>query len=385
MDDSIRTRRLLVYVSCFLGDLTTALMGLVVPLYAVRVGATPLHLGLMGATGGCTYFLTAIGVGHTAHRLDRRALLVLASAVQSAVAVVFSVVTDLLLLVVLSGLQGLAAGWFWPSVEGLVVEGVESVGVDASVTGFNIAWSVGWVVGPLIGGYVIELFSPRAAFWVGSVVPLCNAFVFLLMRSSRTEGERVAEPEGVALGAVSVLKRLNAAYLAAFLYAFSSRIVGSLFPALALDLRISALSLGVILQFFGLARTLLFTQALRIPRSLSKRRLLTLGSLLLAVSAALIAFGATALHFGVAMVFLGLGAGVSYFAAISVVLNGVDATRALRAGWFEGMIGLGSVTGPFLGGLSSQLSPRGPYVLILALTLGFVLYNTVRLPTRRKA
>jgi DHA1 family multidrug resistance protein-like MFS transporter len=336
----------------------------------------------MGAVGGCAYFLTAIGFGHTAERWNRRGLLVVASAVQSVVAFAFSAVTNLHLLVLLSGVQSLAAGWFWPSVEGLVVEDVESVGVDASVSGFNISWSVGWIVGPLIGGYVIELFSPRAAFWVGSVIPLCNALVFLTVRPPRNDDARAKAPVAVTLGAASILKRLNAAYLAAFLYAFSSRIVGSLFPALASDLRITALSLGVILQFFGLARTLLFTQTLRIARSLSKRRLLTLGSLLIAVSAALIAFGATALHFGVAMVFLGLGAGASYFGAITVVLNDVDVTRGLRSGWFEGMIGLGSVTGPFLGGLSYQISPRGPYVLILALTLGFVLYNTVRRPGR---
>jgi MFS family permease len=309
---------------------------------------------------------------------------VLASAVQSAVAFAFSAVTNLYLLVLLSGIQSLAAGWFWPSVEGLVVEDVESVGVDASVTGFNISWSIGWVLGPLIGGYVIELFSHRAAFWVGSIIPLCNALVFLTLRSPQHDIAHAKEPGSDTLKAVSVLKRLNAAYLAAFLYAFSSRIVGSLFPALASDLRISALSLGVILQFFGLARTLLFTQTLRIAHFLSKRRLLTLGSLLIAVSAALIVFGATVLHFAVAMVFLGLGAGTSYFAAISVVLNDVDVTRGLRAGWFEGMIGLGSVTGPFLGGLSSQISPRGPYVLILAFTLGFVLYTIARLPARAR-
>jgi len=118
-------------------------MGLAVPLYAVQVGATPFHLGLMGAVGGCSYFLTAIGTGHAADRVDRRRLLVFASVVQSAVAFAFSAITDLRLLLLLSGLQGLATGWFWPSVEGWVVEDVESVGVDASLTGFNVSWSMG--------------------------------------------------------------------------------------------------------------------------------------------------------------------------------------------------------------------------------------------------
>jgi MFS family permease len=92
----------------------------------------------------------------------------------------------------------------------------------------------------------------------------------------------------------------------------------------------------------------------------------------------LIFFGKASWHFALGCALLGLGSGISYLLSLSTILGKTDEALGLRAGLFESIIGVGSVSGPLLGGIVSTIDPKYPYAmagLACILTLIYIIHK----------
>ena len=65
----------------------------------------------------------------------------------------------ILALTVLSGMQGFMTAMFWPPLMGWLSMGREGRQLNQRLGIHNVAWSFGALIGPLIGGYLIEVSS----------------------------------------------------------------------------------------------------------------------------------------------------------------------------------------------------------------------------------
>jgi len=367
-----------IYVASFLGDKTTAILSITIPIYAYQLGASPLILGLIGDAAGLTYTMTAIIAGRFSDRVDKRILLLVSVLLQSTVSFAYSLSSSYLSIVPLSGLQGVASGIFWPNMESLLVDKIQPIHLDKAITGFTTSWSIGWIIGPFLGGAIIELFSPKAAFYTAAILPLIAGSLVILSGSKGVQRKREKEPPKTRTKGNASLKGLTTTYISVFLFAICIRTVNSLFPALTSLLKISALETGSILLFISLARTLLFVQSPILVRRLERKLLMILGSTLISLSAIIIAIGFASWHFMFGMIFLGLGYGMNYFSALSTILGGEEPSLGLRVGLFEGIIGFGGVVGPMLGGILSEIDMRLPYIVLALVTFSFVIYQSIQ-------
>jgi len=375
-----------LYMACFLVDDAIAILMVAVPIYACQLGASPMIIGLMGGVGGLAYTLSAVMVGRFSDKFDNRTLLLASALLQAVISFAYSLSTDNLSLILLGGLRSATMGVFWPSVENLLASRVEPIYLDKALTGFNISWSMGWIVGPFIGGLLLQLFSPQATFYTGAALSLIT---FLLIASSgsskRVQVTKSREAPQTGVDAIAVLKDLATSYAAIFIIGFSQITIINLFPALTVFLNISPLETGTILLFIGLARTIAFTQSPVLARRVQKATLICLGSVLMTISAVIIARGLVSWHFALGMVFLGFGFGMIYFSALSTALGGEESSRGLRAGLFEAIIGSSSIIGPTLGGALSEIDMRLPYIVIAIATFFFLIYLLAQGWRRRKA
>jgi MFS family permease len=65
------------------------------------------------------------------------------------------------------GLYGMAMSFFWPPIMGWLSQDIEGARLGKSVSYFNLSWSAGIIVGPLVAG-VMSAISPRLPLYTGA-------------------------------------------------------------------------------------------------------------------------------------------------------------------------------------------------------------------------
>ena len=81
-----------------------------------------------------------------------------------------------------SGLFGLAGGIAFPALMALgVIEGRRLDAMGSIMGLLAMAHSLGMLIGPLIAGFIIDLFSFTIVFIFGTLILLAGSFIFLVM------------------------------------------------------------------------------------------------------------------------------------------------------------------------------------------------------------
>ncbi len=141
---------------------SSGMMYSVLPLYiSDELGANRIQIGLLFTTAAITGTLTSIYIGKLADRVGRKPLILLAQILFAMVMLVYSSIKYYLYAFPVHVLEGFA----WASV------GVAAPAFIADITGkdergeamgiYNTVWSLGWVIGPFLGGTLAEIFGFR--------------------------------------------------------------------------------------------------------------------------------------------------------------------------------------------------------------------------------
>ncbi len=362
------------YISCFLFDCNAAVLGLAIPIYALRLGASSFDIGLIGTANGLAYALTAMITGRLFSRLSPRVLLLMASALLSLVAISYTLTPNFFILAPLSVLQSFSYGIYWPTVESLIADSSSPSTLKRSLLLYNMSWSMGWIVGPMLGGFFLDAFLVTHVFYLVSIFFLSGFILLAMSRGMGSLSNLRATEEGSSGNWSEFLRQLFFYYGLAFAYAFATRTFIIFFPVYATFRGIEPLLIGEALLFMGLTRTLVFALSGILERYL-KGTVSHAGPILIATSMTIALVGRFPWHFALACAVLGFGSGISYFTSLSTVLGKEKGTFRFRAGLFEGTVGIGSVLGPLIGGLAANHDQRYPYVVI-----GLVCVITIIVP-----
>lgn len=156
---------------------------------------------------------------------------------------------------------------------------------------------------------------------------------------------------------------LYIAWCANFVSWFNLGVMRNLFPKLGTELGFSTALVGTLIFIITFAQTVMFFVLGRTHRWHYKLGLMLLFQLLAFLSLWIFVFFSCVAYFVVAMVFLGLSAGLTYFSSIFYSLYGsVDKGR--KSGLHEAVIGTGAFFGPFAGGLfAAKFGIRAPYIV----------------------
>ncbi|HEY1606532.1 MAG TPA: MFS transporter [Allosphingosinicella sp.] len=180
-----------------------------------------LQLGLIGLVQFVPLFALTLVTGWTADRIDRRYIARAAVALELFCASVLALLawnhaTTLPALFGIAALLGVARAFAGPALSALAPNLVPLEILPRAIATSSIAWQVGAIVGPALGGYLYA-YAPYAPYLVGSVLFTLSLFCMFLIRPiPRTEmarrhpwqqmvdGLRYVRENRLVLGAISL-------------------------------------------------------------------------------------------------------------------------------------------------------------------------------------
>ncbi len=363
-----KVRRTLFALSV-LGDLGNSLLLVTSIAYGVTLTTDPLIIGFIGAAYGFTYLITPGILGWLGDKFPRKTSLLIASSGQSIIAVLLFLFANSPLLLIFGQIGlGIVYGFFWPSIEAYTSEislpnTTQSLehSHKKSILMFCIAWSIGYMIGPLLAGIFSDYFL-SGAFITVIVVYITEIIlvVFNLPKiktyspkmSPETNGKNnLEEIDSITpyQNKISLIELI----VTIFLYSFLSKTIFTYFADYSLDphgLEWTESLMGVVIFMFGLGRTLYFIVNylwlhIRSTMKLILFTFLGMGLILMSIS-----FTKNPIILSIILLILGIGAGIIYSSSLDLMLQQSQKRKGAKAGIFESMVGLGSILAPLVAG-----------------------------------
>lgn len=361
----------LLYLISFAMDACAGLTGLGVPLVAMEVGATYDDLGAIGAIGSLTYSLGCFLSGPLADRVGYRRVMTFSSLGMALTLFSYLAVEHLWHLFVLSGAGGAIVSGFWPPLQAWLGKGKGRRYLLAALGRFNVCWSLGFLIGPVLSG-LLYTWSSAYVFGLGAVLVGLIFLGLLLLRVEEGEGREREAEERLALAASR--RFLPIAWVANFATFFAIGTVRSLFPKFATDLAVSPGLLGWLMALIGLAQVVAFPVVSRTTRWQFRLGPLAVVQFSAAIGLGLLAFGTSPAVFAVGLLLQGGLVATTFTASIFYSLY-AEGGGGRRTGIHEGIVGSGFLVGPLAGGwVAEHLGPQAPYLIasaVVVMAVGF--------------
>ncbi len=353
-----------------------AVAGLSVTLYAIRLGASPLQLGLIGMIWPSAYTLSCLLSGRLADRFSGRVLPVTGTAIACASFYATSMTSTPVQIMMLVIPAGIGFALVWPPIEAWIAHLSTADNLRRNFGIFNISWCLGAAPGPLMAGIASDL-NTSLSFGIGILLMAISG----AMISTRRISIPRENPSPLSESQERSRKFLYLAWTANFATYFTLGIVRSLFPKLINQLGMGGATTGGLLSAVSFSQVIMF--AILSSTSWWHHRIvpLVLSQVGVIASCLLIYLTSDFASFLPVMFLLGSAAGVVYFSSIYYSLD-APAGLGARSGLHEAIIGLGIVAGPLTGGVVAQRwTLRTPYllsslVLAASIVAVLILWNT---------
>lgn len=379
----IALRPRILYAFAFIMNSATGVLVIGLPLLGIRFGATPLQLGVLGAAGAFIYTLACPFGGRFSDRRGggtegRRGMLIICCALLVAVDSFIFLVSGIRDLFILAVCGSFCAAFFWPPLQAWLAEVGERESLAERLGLFNLSWSLGIMVGPMIGGFLFAIHYRLP--WCYAMAT--NSFLVLLLLLSRGQAPAPASAfipaheEAARRG--SAAEFLSLALWANFACWFSLSNVQSIYPKLAQERGLSPELIGCLLFMVGAAQSVFFI-VLRSTRAWHFRYGPLVAVHGIAAAGMLVIFTTRSVPLlAVAFSMVGIGLGLSYYSSIYYSLCG-DGGAGQRSGIHELMVGSAFFLGPLAGGLCAQyIGLRSPFILCAGLLAATAAWEALR-------
>lgn len=384
MEDAAATSRsvlVVVFTTILIDFIGFSVLIPILPLFAQRLGATPLEVALLLAIYALAQLLFSPLWGWVSDRVGRRPVLLVS---------LFGTVCSFVVLAFADSIAALyaarlLAGFFAATIgaaQAVVTDVTRPEGRARGMAVIGAAFGAGMIVGPMLGG-ILSAFDEKLPFYAVAALAAANwALAFWRLPESRPpalsplgsfEFWRALVPTPLRLVA-AVHERRVGIYLYLFFHLFTAFAVLESLITLYLGARFGATMLDVGLLFAWIGLVLVLTQGValrRLVRRLDEPRLVVLGLAAMGIGLALLpalpGFG----WFYAAGAVIAFGNGIAIPAFTSLFSK---ACRAERAGELMGesqaMATTGRIVGPVCGGLLMQsVSPGAPFFVAGAMML----------------
>ncbi len=161
-------RLLPLFIVGLCGHIGFSILFPVVPLYADSFGASVAIVGLVVGVSSYVAALTMIPFGILSDRVGRRVIMVVGLLMSILAPLLYIVVSTPLQLILVRGIHGLAIASFIPPANALVVDMSPPERRGEALGWFTTAIMVGFIIGPISGGYLLNSFGFDAAFYACS-------------------------------------------------------------------------------------------------------------------------------------------------------------------------------------------------------------------------
>jgi multidrug resistance protein len=365
--------------------------GIVVPLlpvYAQKLGATGIHIGLIFGAFSFSMSVVLPFIGRLSDRSGRKPFIIVGLFAYFAASVAFMFSSNVTALIVIRFLQGIAAAMITPVAEAYIGD-ITPRGKEGMVMGLmNVAYCGGLSAGPFIGGIAKDAFGMQAAFFIMGMICLCGFMMSSLLLPSRKEEKLIAKnTEPPRYRVIFQSRHITGLFLFRFAYSICLGIVWSFAPLIAdKEYGFSGTATGMVIMLGVFVSAVIMTPMGHLADRFSKRMLMAAGGLV--TFAAMFFF--TRLHASwelyAVSILVGVGNGVSMppVMAMTVILGRKNAAMGTIISLLILAESMGAVAGSVLGGSIVDIwnmkaaFGSGGAVMLLATLLGMYLTSDFR-------
>jgi MFS family permease len=343
--------------------------------------ASPSQIGFFNATWSCTYILSCLLLRPLYNRAVPRSSMIVSSSFMGAALLGMVSIRAFALTFVFHGLYGIAEAVFWPTSMGWLSAGIEGARLGRRMSVFNLSWSTGLIVSPLVAG-VLSTVSPSLPLSVGSgvlftaSVLICGAGAFIPHLRSHAKVKTGTKDESRASGANTKLR--YPAWIGLFTTYVVIGILFSVFPVYALEeLGVGKGLIGFLLQIRALCATIGFVVLGRTDTWHFRPGQMLAGQFVQACAVLLLSFSGSPLWIAVLIAFIGFAMSLSYFNSLFHAVSG-SVDRAARMAIHEAVLSAGLIAGSSVGGVVYEHSSMtSVYVICAALLLAGIAAQAV--------
>jgi DHA1 family multidrug resistance protein-like MFS transporter len=151
-----------------------------IPIFAgIYVGLSATLIGVLLAVNVLLMSLLQVYGGNIADRFNRRTLVILGSLTNLAYLALIPLGGNFWQLLGICALGGLAGAISMPAASALIVEEGRRFGMGSTMGIFNMAFSIGMAIGPLLSGALADLVNINSVFYFGAIMGLAGTSLFI--------------------------------------------------------------------------------------------------------------------------------------------------------------------------------------------------------------
>ncbi len=376
-----------LYGAAFAMAISLSVMWTAMPFIVRNIGGTEEHVGFIWAANMLAYMLcllfAAAMLGHLNPRHTTRlaAVAMLLATLVMAVVVYHAIANNKInsptliwSLIAAGTLAGAAMSLFWPFLMSWVSADYEGATLNRRLGTYNGMWSAAAIIGPLIGGALVDTSTLGPIISGALCLVACFALLCLAHDGSAGTAASVKEVDAIEIkfDRRLLLRFRWMARIGLFCSWVCLGVSRSQFALLFTGLGFSETQFGMIITIFAICNFLVLTGAGRFGFWHFNPVLLLGGQIILALSLLLIIFGRTLWAFVPAFTIMGSAFGFAYSSHLYYGTCG-SRKRSTQMAIHEVTLSLGVIVGSGAGGyLSRKFGIYSPYwfaVIILALGL----------------
>lgn len=338
-------------------------VGIVVPLlpvYAHDLGAGGFAIGLIFGSFSLSRTFSLSYFGKKSDEHGRRPYIVTGLLAYTFVSLAFMLSSSVAALITIRFFQGIASAMMMPVIQAYVGD-ITPQGREGTTMGlFNVAMFFGLSVGPVLGGYIHDLFSLDAAFLcMGILAGTSFLLSICLLPPTRSEKAVVTAAKSVPWRQLMTDRSVVGQFAIRFAYAACIGVIWGFLPILAAtNLQLSSSTVGFLVMIgIFISGVLHFPMGTLADRA-NKNLLVIIGGLVGAVGVFLFYWAESFQSLLAANILFGIGGGIATPALMALVVIKGNAHRAM--GSIMSLLtmahSLGMLTGSMAAGLMMDIA-----------------------------
>ena len=322
------------------------------PLYVESMGATATSLGIIFAGFSISRALVMPFAGRLSDRRGRKLILGIGLFAYALTSFAYVWADSVASLTIIRALQGISAGMILPIAQAYVGD-ISPEGEEGKWMGyFNAAFTIGFGVGPLMGGTIAEHFGMNFAFFTMGGLNML-AFLMVTIYLPEISRKKIEAGTKASLKDISDSRIIRGIFGYRVAFAMGRGVFAAFLPIYAgIHLGLSPSQVGILLAFNILLMSVLQLYAGRVADKLDRKSMVVAGGVINIASLALIPFAGNFWQLVVVCGLGGVGGAVSMPATSALV---VEEGRRLGMGLVMAVFGvafsIGMAVGPILGGM----------------------------------
>jgi MFS family permease len=356
---------LLVAVSSAIVGTSYGMHSPIVPVFArEQLAADYSQVGLIGTANYLPYMFAPFFIGMLLDRLNKSYVLLSGIILNVFSILMLSTAHSTPEVVLYRTLAGVAHALFWPSSEVLTSINSSSESRVRNISMFIGAWILGFMVGPLIGKLILNLFDYYALFQLAAATMAVAIVPSVLLRPYGWPGVRQAQEVRADLVQVihEITKHPGLGGVILY-YAITFGVVLAVYPAYMRDASLTTEDIEIMFFVFGAARFATLTLVVaRVSRYSELALALAVSST--AVGMIISFLFPSVLAFAISISLFGLSTSIFYPVSFMLVTRNTPSEHVgSKLGVYNTLFGVGWTAGPIMVGFASDaFGSGGPYL-----------------------